>query len=427
MDFIKKLYSDESFVFFVDIVKEKPFSSVLTPATLIIFCYYIYNYIRRFYPIYVNCWFCNSNFSVPYKERSEYTCPHCGQFNGFKEDGSYSKPIPEQHDVSRNTRNFVLSQDDVKGSKNGLCHKCNIIQEIKIKQLASFTPTNEKYFDREIEAFKNNLEKSLKLCHKCEVYTKKILHFQEIRYNLKAASKNSETQNENSPNWPLICSVCLSFIITLLLLHIGNYVGVWAMKYFEVPTIYIDFITVDRLVNAMSVFGTLILIYQSITTMSLLSAAIMLCWSTLVVVNGFQLLDRFKARLLLSTLNILLSVYAMIIKSMNKSNNHSSRLQSYNDNRLSATPSFDMSRQYVLPKAHLRENRFRPGSSNEFVVRLPKFKVARILNEKIFLKAIPKPVQYTTRDEYDNIVDVRRLTSQNYVLMDRLKTVTTPR
>lgn len=52
-------------------------------------------------------------------------------------------------------------------------------------------------------------------------------------------------------------------------------------------------------------------------------------------------------------------------------------------------------------KTQLRENRFLTGSSNEFIVRLPKFKVARVLNEKIFLEAIPNSIQYTTRDEYD--------------------------
>lgn len=47
-----------------------------------------------------------------------------------------------------------MVQNELKESKNGLCHKCNIIQEMKIKQLASFTPSKEKNFDSEIEKFK---------------------------------------------------------------------------------------------------------------------------------------------------------------------------------------------------------------------------------------------------------------------------------
>lgn len=47
-----------------------------------------------------------------------------------------------------------MVQNNLKESKNGLCHKCNIIQAIKIKQLASFCPTKERNFDKEIEKFK---------------------------------------------------------------------------------------------------------------------------------------------------------------------------------------------------------------------------------------------------------------------------------
>lgn len=55
----------------------------------------------------------------------------------------------------------------------------------------------------------------------------------------------------------------------------------------------------------------------------------------------------------------------------------------------------------MASKSKLRKTHFLPGPSNEFIVRLPKFKVARILNEKILLEAIPNSVQYTTKDEYD--------------------------
>lgn len=67
----------------------------------------------------------------------------------------------------------------------------------------------------------------------------------------------------------------------------------------------------------------------------------------------------------------------------------------------------------MSPNTQLRKNRFLPGSSNQFIVRLPKFKVARVLNEKIFLEAIPKSVQYTTRDEYDYDIDPRYMTSRH--------------
>lgn len=72
----------------------------------------------------------------------------------------------------------------------------------------------------------------------------------------------------------------------------------------------------------------------------------------------------------------------------------------------------------MSPKTQLRENRFLTGSSNQFIVRLPKFKVVRVLNENIFLEAIPHSIQYTTRDEYDNDIDARYMSSrQNGMLI----------
>lgn len=67
----------------------------------------------------------------------------------------------------------------------------------------------------------------------------------------------------------------------------------------------------------------------------------------------------------------------------------------------------------MSPKIQLRETHFLPGSSNQFIVRLPKFKVARVLNEKIFLEAIPKSIQYTTRDEYDYDIDAQYMTPRH--------------
>lgn len=71
----------------------------------------------------------------------------------------------------------------------------------------------------------------------------------------------------------------------------------------------------------------------------------------------------------------------------------------------------------MSPKSQLWENHFLPGSSNQFIVCLPKYKVARVLNEKIFLGTIAKSVQYTTRDEYDCNIDSQYITSgQNGML-----------
>jgi Ima1 N-terminal domain len=41
-----------------------------------------------------------------------------------------------------------------KPSQNGLCRKCNINQELKVQQLASFVPISKANFDEEIEVYR---------------------------------------------------------------------------------------------------------------------------------------------------------------------------------------------------------------------------------------------------------------------------------
>jgi len=79
------LVSDDNVTNYFNYFNEKPIPLVLTPITITLFCYYVYIYVRKFYPIYVNCWFCNANFKVAFEDRFEYSCIECGQFNGFKE------------------------------------------------------------------------------------------------------------------------------------------------------------------------------------------------------------------------------------------------------------------------------------------------------------------------------------------------------
>ncbi|XP_050539549.1 uncharacterized protein LOC126904505 isoform X2 [Daktulosphaira vitifoliae] len=403
-----------------DVLKEKPISTTLLPIITIIFIYYIYTYVRKFYPITVNCWFCNSNFSVPYENKSEFTCSQCGQFNGFKDDGSYSKEILEQHDEILNNDHFVVSQNNTKENKNGLCNRCNIIQEIKIKQLASFTPSKEKYFDKEIDAFKNNLEKTLKLCHKCDLYTKKILFIQQQRYSLKQISNRFQTLTYNSLKWPLISSICLSILNVLFIFHIENDLGTKFFKYLSLTFLNNNIITTDQLIIITCIFGSTLLIYQNFMELEILNLITMFCWFLLTIVNIFHIFEDYAIKLVLITFDILIPTYTLMISFTTKRND-STNIKIIDQN-CSSSP-FD-TRKDISPKSYLWENHYQPGSSNEFIVRLPRFKVAHVLNKKIFLEAISKPIQYTTRDEYDNILEAQNLISQKKnVKMNPLKIV----
>lgn len=307
--------------YYLQFINEKPMSSILVPVTLSLFCYYIYIFVRKFYPICVNCWFCNANFKVAFEDRFEFTCIECGQFNGFKEDGSYSKIIPEQHDHQYNKTIFTINQNDNKESKNGLCHKCNIIQEMKVKQLASFIPTKEKYFDREIEKFKENLEMTLKLCSKCNKYMRKILSLQEKRYNLNTIRMNNRRNVQNVSSWPNICSLCLSLIIVMLSCGAENYFNDWANKFVErtwIPDNSI--VTIARSISIVSLTGTMCQVYQCLSTLDKLSAVIMLLWSLLFVIDYITIFEHFRPKLLVSLLIVLLSL-ASVVRNLTRKQN----------------------------------------------------------------------------------------------------------
>ncbi|KAL3269219.1 hypothetical protein HHI36_008301 [Cryptolaemus montrouzieri] len=129
-----------------------------------VFVVNIYFKIRKCFPIMVNCWFCNSWIKVAYDNRNSFDCTTCLQYNGFTKDGSYNKVIEAQHD---STINKIPTIKPRVKSSNGLCDMCNHNQQLKITQLANFTPLIEDNYDTEIEHFKNQLEKAYQLCKQC--------------------------------------------------------------------------------------------------------------------------------------------------------------------------------------------------------------------------------------------------------------------
>ena len=114
--------------------------------------------LRPRFPIRVNCWFCDKNSIVPYGNRNCWDCPHCDQYNGFKDDGSYNKAIPAQFSESLNSLKGRCSTQQLQEEPqspqqqlgNNFCADCNRNQLIKIKQLAAFVPVCEDNFDEEV-------------------------------------------------------------------------------------------------------------------------------------------------------------------------------------------------------------------------------------------------------------------------------------
>jgi hypothetical protein len=115
---------------------------------------------RPFFKVKVNCHFCNLDSKVPYAETNNWTCSVCDQYNGFQEDGDYNKPV---HHIQSIANTFVNNLRTQKVAENGLCKACNLNQELKIKQLASFTGDGE-----EQEEYRLHLERVYRLCAGCE-------------------------------------------------------------------------------------------------------------------------------------------------------------------------------------------------------------------------------------------------------------------
>lgn len=73
----------------------------------------------------------------------------------YFQDGHYNKRIPAQFIEALNR---PIRGSPAKGyqnrefGSNGLCSQCNLNQVLKVFQLASFVPVNEKNYDIEIEA-----------------------------------------------------------------------------------------------------------------------------------------------------------------------------------------------------------------------------------------------------------------------------------
>lgn len=157
---------------------------IIIPLTSVIFIviltsiHLLYR-IRRLFPKFVNCWFCNYNTKVPYLNGNSWICPKCEQYNGFTEDGDYNQEIPAQRfnklNLSKDLSFCEKTAASYESLNNGLCSHCNRNQELKIQQIASFVPKLEENYDAEIKEYKQQLEQSYQLCRRCQKTLKRTL------------------------------------------------------------------------------------------------------------------------------------------------------------------------------------------------------------------------------------------------------------
>lgn len=187
--------------------------------------------LRKRFPVWVNCWFCNHDSKVPYDDSNSWVCPSCTQYNGFNEEGDYNREIPEQYQCRLNPRSNITDDDKISYSVpyNGLCFGCNRNQELKIHQLASFVPEVEENYDAEVEEYQCQLEQTYKLCSRCDRVLNRTLN--EVKRNilgsklaqigtkgLKVFDMHMATSDKQSAirKKQLVANICLWMIIALL-------------------------------------------------------------------------------------------------------------------------------------------------------------------------------------------------------------------
>lgn len=183
------------------------FIACLTVVTLSIVIILFFKLIRAKLRIKVNCWFCGKCVRVPFGNRNCWDCPSCEQYNGFTCDGDYNKSIPAQWSTELNHPIPCEKQEFIQSS-NGLCAACNEKQLLKMQQLAVFKPFIESNYNKEVNDYKEHLEKIYDLCYKCTLYVHQELERQDLALKLRHSqymsndslfsSQTSSSTSENS-------------------------------------------------------------------------------------------------------------------------------------------------------------------------------------------------------------------------------------
>ncbi|GAB1602111.1 transmembrane protein 201-like [Argonauta hians] len=160
-------------------------SAVVLSAMAAAGCFILmFKVVRSKFPVRVVCWFCGESASVPFGNSNCWDCPHCQQYNGFKTDGDYNKPIPAQWCAELNYPVQCVKQK-MTALSNGLCSVCNERQLLKVQQLAVFKPFVESNYAGEVNDYQEHLEKIYSLCYRCKLYVQQQLDRLDTHLQLK--------------------------------------------------------------------------------------------------------------------------------------------------------------------------------------------------------------------------------------------------
>jgi len=196
----------------------------------------------------LECHFCCNKFKVSYADRNCWTCPECEQYNGFTEDGDYNRDLDlTSGPVTRFATNQNTS-DQTPG--NGLCHQCNLNQEVKMRSLNGFKCSNidAKYKDemtveeleevRRYDDSREYLDRTYRLCPECDDKVNSYISDQDrslagqlnefragkIRNKLKVTGQKCRKSLIKSTYYPLVVSVIMTAMLIVPEIKIGEIV-----------------------------------------------------------------------------------------------------------------------------------------------------------------------------------------------------------
>ena len=125
-------------------------------------------------------------------------------------------------------------------TSNGLCHGCNLNQELKIRQLAKFTPVNANREEEELEKYRKYLERTYKLCRRCEAHLHQTLGEQSSWLKPKLLAFRLEMNRQTAKSAQLIREAAsLRFSANAAVLVWLTVVGMSVIIFFD-PSICVE-------------------------------------------------------------------------------------------------------------------------------------------------------------------------------------------
>jgi len=198
-------------------------SAALT--VIIIFVFMLCAHWWRKQKIQLDCWFCGHINFVRRSSRKWWMCTGCTQFNGFNNDGSYAREIPEMYKGSSNKTKFCEQEKFMK-TTNLLCRLCIKNQQYIVQALADFNPSSECSFDEEVEHYRKELNGQYGLCMPCKTGVDNHLRAQDelIRNEHNRNISNTTPKNERKVRKLSMTlnndSVCL--VVLYNMLHVAS-------------------------------------------------------------------------------------------------------------------------------------------------------------------------------------------------------------